>query len=216
VDLFVAHQANIRIIEAAQHRMGLPDSKVVKNIHEYGNTTAATIPLALATALDQKALARANLVLLAAVGAGFTVGTVLLRWSGVSWRQPPPRRRARALPPAADGEDRAGARRITRSPVGPKGPCRAWPGRGYHDRVRGLIPGHPHDSRRGLALHHALPALGGPGRPPSLAQLGELAFPCADISSAASAMGDEEAARVKPMVGFRHVEKDELRLVFAG
>jgi 3-oxoacyl-[acyl-carrier-protein] synthase III len=85
VDLFVAHQANIRIIEAAQHRMGLPDSKVVKNIHEYGNTTAATIPLALKTALDQGRLDRGDLVLLAAVGAGFTVGTVLLRWSGVPW-----------------------------------------------------------------------------------------------------------------------------------
>ncbi len=85
VDLFVAHQANIRIIEAAQHRMGLPDAKVVKNIHEYGNTTAATIPLALKTALDQRRLAKGNLVLVAAVGAGFTVGSVLLRWSGVSW-----------------------------------------------------------------------------------------------------------------------------------
>jgi 3-oxoacyl-[acyl-carrier-protein] synthase-3 len=85
VDLFVAHQANIRIIEAAQHRMGLPDEKVVKNIREYGNTTAATIPLALATALDQKRLKAGHLVLLAAVGAGFTVGAVLLRWSGVRW-----------------------------------------------------------------------------------------------------------------------------------
>ena len=85
VDLFVAHQANIRIIEAAQHRMGLPDSKVIKNIHQYGNTTAATIPLALATALDQKKLAPGATVLLAAVGAGFTVGSLLLRWSGVPW-----------------------------------------------------------------------------------------------------------------------------------
>jgi 3-oxoacyl-[acyl-carrier-protein] synthase-3 len=85
VDLFVAHQANIRIIEAAQHRMGLPESKVVKNIHRYGNTTAATIPLALGTALDEKRLKAGDLVLLAAVGAGFTVGSVLLRWSGVPW-----------------------------------------------------------------------------------------------------------------------------------
>ncbi len=85
VDLFVAHQANIRIIEAAQHRMGLPDAKVVKNIHEYGNTTAATIPLALATALDDGRVERGDLVLLTAVGAGFTVGSVLLRWSGVAW-----------------------------------------------------------------------------------------------------------------------------------
>jgi len=85
VDLFVAHQANIRIIEAAQHRMGLPDVKVVKNIHEYGNTTAGTIPLALGTALDENRLSQGDLVLLTAVGAGFTVGSVLLRWSGVSW-----------------------------------------------------------------------------------------------------------------------------------
>jgi len=85
VDLFVAHQANIRIIEAAQHRMGLPDSKVIKNIHEYGNTTAATIPLALGTAMDSKSVQPGDLVLLTAVGAGFTVGSVLLRWSGVAW-----------------------------------------------------------------------------------------------------------------------------------
>jgi len=85
LDLFVAHQANIRNIEAAQHRMDLPDAKVIKNIRQYGNTTAATIPLALKTALDEKRLAPGNLVLLAAVGAGFTVGTVLLRWSGVAW-----------------------------------------------------------------------------------------------------------------------------------
>jgi 3-oxoacyl-[acyl-carrier-protein] synthase-3 len=85
VDLFVAHQANVRIIDAAQERLGLPERKVVKNIHEYGNTTAATIPLALGTALDEKRLKPGDLVLLAAVGAGFTVGTVLLRWSGVNW-----------------------------------------------------------------------------------------------------------------------------------
>ncbi|HEY8234365.1 MAG TPA: beta-ketoacyl-ACP synthase III [Vicinamibacteria bacterium] len=85
LDLFVPHQANIRIIEAAQQRLGLPEAKVIKNIRQYGNTTAATIPLALKTALDEKRLEPGNLVLLAAVGAGFTVGTVLMRWSGVSW-----------------------------------------------------------------------------------------------------------------------------------
>jgi 3-oxoacyl-[acyl-carrier-protein] synthase III len=85
VDLFIAHQANIRIIEAAQQRMGLPDSKVIKNINEYGNTTAATIPLGLATALDDGKLKAGDLVLLTAVGAGFTVGSVLVRWSGVPW-----------------------------------------------------------------------------------------------------------------------------------
>jgi 3-oxoacyl-[acyl-carrier-protein] synthase-3 len=85
LDLFVAHQANIRIIEAAQQRRGLPEAKVIKNIRKYGNTTAATIPLALKTALDEKKLKQGDLVMLAAVGAGFTVGTVLVRWSGVSW-----------------------------------------------------------------------------------------------------------------------------------
>jgi len=83
LDLFVAHQANLRIINATQERLGLPDAKVVKNIHEYGNTTAATIPLALGTALDDGRLRRGSLALLASVGAGFTVGTVLVRWSGI-------------------------------------------------------------------------------------------------------------------------------------
>jgi len=85
VDLFVAHQANVRIIDAARERLGLPEAKVVKNIHKYGNTTAATIPLALGTALDDRRLKKGDLVLLASVGAGFTVGSALLRWTGFSW-----------------------------------------------------------------------------------------------------------------------------------
>jgi 3-oxoacyl-[acyl-carrier-protein] synthase-3 len=85
VDLFVAHQANVRIIDAARERLGLPEAKVVKNIHKYGNTTAATIPLALGTAMDDGRLRKGHLVLMAAVGAGFTVGTALLRWTGIPW-----------------------------------------------------------------------------------------------------------------------------------
>jgi 3-oxoacyl-[acyl-carrier-protein] synthase-3 len=85
VDLLVAHQANLRIIDAARERLGLPEQKVVKNIDRYGNTTAATIPLALGTAMDEKRLKPGNLVLMASVGAGFTVGSVLVRWSGVPW-----------------------------------------------------------------------------------------------------------------------------------
>jgi len=85
VDLFVAHQANLRIIEAARERLGLPEEKVVKNIDRYGNTTAATIPLALATALDERRLRKGDLVLLASVGAGLTVGATLVRWTGVPW-----------------------------------------------------------------------------------------------------------------------------------
>jgi len=85
LDMFVAHQANLRIIDAAKDRLGLPESKVIKNIQRTGNTTAATIPLALASALDEKRLAKGDLTLLTSVGAGFTVGSVLLRWSGVNW-----------------------------------------------------------------------------------------------------------------------------------
>ena len=85
LDLFVSHQANLRIIDAVSARFGLPEEKVVKNIAKFGNTTAATIPLALASALDAKRLKKGDVVLLAAVGAGFTVGTALLRWSGVNW-----------------------------------------------------------------------------------------------------------------------------------
>ena len=81
LDLFVSHQANRRIIEAATHRLGVDSSKVVINLDRYGNTTAATIPLALADARASGRLKRGNLVLLASVGAGFTVGSILLRWS---------------------------------------------------------------------------------------------------------------------------------------
>ena len=81
VDLFIAHQANLRIINAAAEKMGLDESKVVKNIHKYGNTTAATIPLAIGDALDDGRLKKGSLVVLAAVGAGYTVGSVLVRWA---------------------------------------------------------------------------------------------------------------------------------------
>ena len=85
LDLFIPHQANLRIIDAVSTRFGLPEAKVVKNIQKFGNTTAATIPLALASALDAKRVKKGDVVLMAAVGAGFTVGTALLRWSGVNW-----------------------------------------------------------------------------------------------------------------------------------
>jgi len=84
IDLFIPHQANIRIIEAAQTRLGLPESKVVKNISKYGNTTAATIPLGIYTALEEKRLKKGDNLLMTAVGAGFTVGSAVLRWSALS------------------------------------------------------------------------------------------------------------------------------------
>jgi 3-oxoacyl-[acyl-carrier-protein] synthase-3 len=81
IDLFVSHQANRRIITSAAERLGLPPEKVIINIEKYGNTTAGTIPLALTDAVEQGRLKKGDLVLLASVGAGFTVGAVLLRWS---------------------------------------------------------------------------------------------------------------------------------------
>jgi 3-oxoacyl-[acyl-carrier-protein] synthase-3 len=81
LDLFIAHQANLRIINAAAEKLGLDESKVVKNIHKYGNTTAATIPLAIGDAIDDGRLTKGKLVVLAAVGAGYTVGAVLTRWA---------------------------------------------------------------------------------------------------------------------------------------
>jgi len=81
LDLYVSHQANRRIIEATADRLGLPTEKVVINLDKYGNTTGATIPLALADARADRRLKKNDLVLLGSVGAGFTAGAVLLRWS---------------------------------------------------------------------------------------------------------------------------------------
>jgi 3-oxoacyl-[acyl-carrier-protein] synthase III len=80
IDLFVSHQANRRIIMSAAERLGLPEEKVVINIERFGNTTAATIPLALNDAVNDGRIKRGDRVLLASVGAGFTVGAVLMRW----------------------------------------------------------------------------------------------------------------------------------------
>ena len=77
---FIPHQANKRIILSTAERLGMPEECVVINIDRYGNTTAATIPLAMQTALDDGRLKKGDLVLLASVGAGFTVGATLLRW----------------------------------------------------------------------------------------------------------------------------------------
>ena len=81
VNLFVPHQANRRIISSSAERLGLRDDQIIINIDEYGNTTAGTIPLALDSARRQGRLKKGDLVLLAAVGAGFTVGATLLRWA---------------------------------------------------------------------------------------------------------------------------------------
>ena len=80
VDLFIPHQANKRIILATAERLGMPEEKIVINIGEYGNTTAATIPLAMHTALEEGRLKPGMAVLLASFGGGYTVGATLLRW----------------------------------------------------------------------------------------------------------------------------------------
>lgn len=81
LSLVVPHQANLRIIRAMQERLGIDDSKVLVNIDRFGNTTAATIPLGLMDAVEQKKLRKGDLVLLIAVGAGYTTGAVLMRWA---------------------------------------------------------------------------------------------------------------------------------------
>jgi 3-oxoacyl-[acyl-carrier-protein] synthase-3 len=81
VALFVPHQANIRIIEAAQRRVGLDDSQVAITIDRFGNTTSASIPSALRVAHDDGRLKEGDLVVLCAFGAGFTWGSTLLRWT---------------------------------------------------------------------------------------------------------------------------------------
>jgi 3-oxoacyl-[acyl-carrier-protein] synthase-3 len=79
--LLVPHQANLRIIRAAQERLGVDDSKVLVNIDRYANTTAGTIPLGLWDGVQQGRLRKGDLVLIVTVGAGYTTGGVLLRWA---------------------------------------------------------------------------------------------------------------------------------------
>jgi 3-oxoacyl-[acyl-carrier-protein] synthase-3 len=81
VKVMIPHQANRRIITAAAERLGLSCEKVIINIDRYGNTTGATIPLATRDAVESGQLKKGDLVLFAAVGAGFTVGVNLWRWS---------------------------------------------------------------------------------------------------------------------------------------
>ncbi len=81
VNVFIPHQANKRIITATADRLGLPAERVIINIDRYGNTTAGTIPLAMQTAIEEGRMKNGDLVLLASVGAGFTVGATLLRWA---------------------------------------------------------------------------------------------------------------------------------------
>jgi 3-oxoacyl-[acyl-carrier-protein] synthase III len=81
VALMIPHQANLRIIQAAGERLGIKPERVLVNIDRYGNTTAGTLPLGTRDAIAQGRLKRGDLVLFAAVGAGYTVGASLWRWA---------------------------------------------------------------------------------------------------------------------------------------
>jgi 3-oxoacyl-[acyl-carrier-protein] synthase-3 len=81
IALMVPHQANIRIIDAACQRLGIPIERTATNIDRYGNTSAASIPLALAEALEEGRVADGDLVLLVGFGAGMTAASAVLRWS---------------------------------------------------------------------------------------------------------------------------------------
>src|SRR4030095_358571 len=80
IRLYIPHQANLRIIQAAVDRMSLDRSRVAINIDKFANTTAATIPICLSEAFENKSIKKGDLVLLASFGAGFTWGSVLLSW----------------------------------------------------------------------------------------------------------------------------------------
>lgn len=80
IDWFVPHQANKRIIDASARKLGIDDAKVVITVDRHGNTSAASVPLALATAVSDGRIKQGDLVLLEAMGGGFTWGAVLLRW----------------------------------------------------------------------------------------------------------------------------------------
>lgn len=81
VAMIIPHQANQRILDAAAERLGVPHERVASVLERYGNTTAATLPLALDAMLAQGRIKRGDLVIFTAVGAGFTVGATLVRWS---------------------------------------------------------------------------------------------------------------------------------------
>jgi 3-oxoacyl-[acyl-carrier-protein] synthase-3 len=81
IALVVPHQANQRILDAVAERLGLPHERVASVLAHYGNTTGATLPLALHAAVAQGKVQRGDLVMFAAVGAGFTAGATLVRWA---------------------------------------------------------------------------------------------------------------------------------------
>jgi 3-oxoacyl-[acyl-carrier-protein] synthase-3 len=80
INMLIPHQANLRISQFVQQHLGLSDSQVHNNIQKYGNTTAASVPIALCEAYEQGRIKEGDLVCLAAFGSGFTWASALLRW----------------------------------------------------------------------------------------------------------------------------------------
>jgi len=80
ISLLIPHQANLRISQFIQKRLGLDDDQVFNNIMKYGNTTAASIPIALKEAMDNKKLKKGDILCLAAFGSGFTWASALIKW----------------------------------------------------------------------------------------------------------------------------------------
>jgi len=78
--LFIPHQANLRISQFIQKQLGLKDEQVFNNIQKYGNTTAASIPIALSEAVQERRIQKGDLICMTAFGSGFTWGSVLMRW----------------------------------------------------------------------------------------------------------------------------------------
>jgi 3-oxoacyl-[acyl-carrier-protein] synthase-3 len=81
VDVYVPHQANVRIIDHAVAKLGIPEERVVMNVDRYGNTSSASIPLALADAVDDGRVKQGSMVLMTGMGAGLTWGSALMRWT---------------------------------------------------------------------------------------------------------------------------------------
>ena len=80
INMLIPHQANLRISQFIQQKFRLTDDQVYNNIQKYGNTTAASIPIALTEAWEQGKIKSGDLVVLAAFGSGFTWGSVIIRW----------------------------------------------------------------------------------------------------------------------------------------
>ena len=80
IDLLIPHQANLRISQMIQKKLKLEDNQVINNIQKYGNTTAASIPIALHEAVEKKILKKGDILVLAAFGSGFSWGSAIIKW----------------------------------------------------------------------------------------------------------------------------------------